>query len=178
MDRSNSAAGFSLIELLIILILLSIVASIAIPGFTNLIQSNRVQSATDELYGVLQYARNEAVVRNRVVTLENISGQDGRWDQQIRIYVSGDQGTNRAYNASVDEELRVQDGFNQAALSAIGDAGAQKWLSFRPNGTLDLTGNPVIVLCQDENTANARSIALQPSGRITQPTTTPTDCTP
>ncbi|RRV28530.1 prepilin-type N-terminal cleavage/methylation domain-containing protein, partial [Stutzerimonas stutzeri] len=74
MNRSNSAAGFSLIELLIVLILLSIMASVAMPSFTNLIQSNRVQSASDELYGLMQYAKNEAVMRNRVVTLENISG--------------------------------------------------------------------------------------------------------
>jgi prepilin-type N-terminal cleavage/methylation domain-containing protein len=178
MNRSNGAAGFSLIELLIVLILLSIMASVAMPSFTNLIQSNRVQSASDELYGLMQYAKNEAVMRNRVVTLENISGSDGRWDQQIRIYVSGDQGTNRAFNASVDEELREHTGFNQSNLTASGSAGVQKWLSFRPNGTLDVTGNPVIVLCQDGNTGNARSIALQPSGRITQPATTPTDCTP
>jgi type II secretion system protein H len=173
-----SVQGFSLIELLIVLILIGIFAAIAMPNFQQLIASNRVQSATDELISQLQYARSEAVVRNRLVIMENTSGQDSRWDQGIRIFVAGNTTANRTYNASIDTELRNQNGSGQPKLTANSTSDTATWISFRPNGTFARTTAQQIVVCEDGDPSLARVIEIQPSGRITAPTAAPTTCSP
>lgn len=185
MSHSHKAGGFSLIELLIILVLLAIVAGVAIPNFQKLVQANRAQGAAEELLAQLQFARSEAVVRNRIVTVENLSGTNGRWDQQIRIYVSGNQTPNRSFvppssppAAGSDEELRFHEGMNNVTLTAIGDSRVEEWISFRPNGTLAITGAASIIVCPDSQPDRGRSLILEPSGRIAMPAAAPLACTP
>ena len=57
--------GFTLIELMITVVLLTIVATVAVPNFTRFIQNNQVQAKADELKSLLQYARGQAVTRRK-----------------------------------------------------------------------------------------------------------------
>lgn len=175
---ASAQSGFSLIELLIVLVLLGIFAAIAMPNFQRLIASNRLESATDELISQLQFARSEAVVNNRLVTVENTSGQSQRWDLGLRIYTAGDFTANRTYNASTDTLVREHTGLNQPKVTAKATSGAPTWLSFRPNGTLAVTNTQTIVVCEDDDTTLARAIELQASGRISRSSTAPTTCSP
>lgn len=68
MNTANQR-GLTLIELLLTLVLLSVIASIALPGFHQLIIRNRNQAAMDELNALLQHARSEAVIRKRMLEL-------------------------------------------------------------------------------------------------------------
>lgn len=185
MSHPYKAGGFSLIELLIIMTLLAIVAGVAIPNFQRLVQANRAQGAAEELLAQLQYARSEAVLRNKIVIVENLSGTERRWDQRLRIYVSGDQTPNRAFIPPAsppapgnDLELRLHDGMNNTTLTAIGDERVEEWISFRPNGTLAIAGAASIIVCPDDQPNLGRSITLEPSGRVALPTAAPATCTP
>lgn len=177
MFRSSQESGFTLIEMLIILTLLAIFAAIAIPNMSQLINSNRSQSAAEELLAQLQFARSEAVVRSRTVTVENL-GNQGQWNGALRIYVSNNQVPNRAYNASQDTELRDHEGMLHTSLSATGDSNAQKWLSFRANGSLAIPRAATIIVCAENDPRYARAINLEPSGRVSMPATQPNSCTP
>lgn len=59
--------GFTLVELLIVMAMIAIVASLAAPSFDSSISRNNVQSMRDSLFNAMQYARSEAVKRKRPV---------------------------------------------------------------------------------------------------------------
>ncbi|HFQ91317.1 MAG TPA: prepilin-type N-terminal cleavage/methylation domain-containing protein, partial [Chromatiales bacterium] len=52
--------GFTLVELLMTLIIVSIVVSLGAPALTDMIRSNRLTTQTNELVTALNLARSEA----------------------------------------------------------------------------------------------------------------------
>ncbi|WP_338545144.1 GspH/FimT family pseudopilin [Pseudomonas benzopyrenica] len=69
MDRATASQGFTLLEMLTVVTLLGIFASIAVPSFTSLVNQTRTRSAADALFGLLLQARSEAVLRRTTVTI-------------------------------------------------------------------------------------------------------------
>lgn len=65
----KSQRGFTLIELMVTIAVLAVVLGIAIPSFSNIVSSNRVDGGAQELYGALQLARSEAVKRRARVSI-------------------------------------------------------------------------------------------------------------
>ena len=75
----NDYPGFSLIELLITLTVLSIVLAIGLPSVIGWVRAMEVRSSAESLRSALQRARAEAVARNtRVrISLSNTTGNPG-----------------------------------------------------------------------------------------------------
>ncbi len=61
--------GFSLIELLITIAIAVIIAGLAAPSFSKMMNANRIQTAASALQGDLSYARTEAVKRGSWVSV-------------------------------------------------------------------------------------------------------------
>ncbi|HEX6135297.1 MAG TPA: GspH/FimT family pseudopilin [Longimicrobiales bacterium] len=61
--------GFTLLELLIVLAILSVVVGIAVPPLRGAVKSTRLETARQTLIGDLRLARTEAIRRNRSVTV-------------------------------------------------------------------------------------------------------------
>jgi prepilin-type N-terminal cleavage/methylation domain-containing protein len=66
--------GFTLIELMVVILLIAVLAAIAVPNFRVMILKNDVSSGTSEIVSALMLARNEAVMRRTGVTLCTESG--------------------------------------------------------------------------------------------------------
>jgi type IV fimbrial biogenesis protein FimT len=64
-----SAAGFTLIELMVTILVAAMLLAVAVPSFQSTINSNRLAGATNELLTSLQTARIEAMRFNRRATL-------------------------------------------------------------------------------------------------------------
>ena len=63
-------AGFSLVELMVVIAVIAIFAGIATPSFRDMIASQRLNSASSALNESLWLARSEAIKRNTVVSFE------------------------------------------------------------------------------------------------------------
>lgn len=57
-------AGFTLIEVLVVILIVGILSTLAAPSFRGLIESQRVSNAGYELHALINLARSEAVKRN------------------------------------------------------------------------------------------------------------------
>lgn len=66
--RRHSAAGFTLIELMITLVVLGVIMAIAVPNFTGMVNSTRLATQANEVVTGIQIARSEAIRLNRLVT--------------------------------------------------------------------------------------------------------------
>ena len=69
MNNHKNNSGFTLIEIMVTIAIVGIFASIALPSFSRLIESNRINTATNELVSNLLFARSEALKRSNTVTL-------------------------------------------------------------------------------------------------------------
>lgn len=171
--------GFTLVELMVTVAVVGVFAAVALPSMSGVIQSNRVQGATDDLLSQLQYARSEAVLRNQVVTVENTSSTNGDWSKGLRIFVSANRTPNTAYSQSSDgQPLREHEGFNQTGLSIR--SSAAQYISFRPNGTLAASAELLLTTCFNDEATKGRQVSIQPSGRVklNAPSTAISSCTP
>ncbi len=77
--RMDRAAGFTLVEAMIVVTILAVLAAMAVPSFNSLIESQRAGAAASDLDTALVRARSEAIKQNASVTLESKGGWASGW---------------------------------------------------------------------------------------------------
>ncbi len=60
-------AGFTMLELIVVIAVLSILVTMAVPTFKGLMDKSRLKGAAELFYSNLQLAKSEAVLRNRTI---------------------------------------------------------------------------------------------------------------
>ncbi len=66
----GKAAGFTLIELMVVIAIVAIIATIAVPSFNGFIAKNRVKGATEDIYGLVLQAKSEGPIRDTNMSLD------------------------------------------------------------------------------------------------------------
>lgn len=67
--KGGAGAGFTLIELMIVLVILAVVLVFALPGFSNIFLGTRLTNYSNEIVSSVHLARGEAIKRNADITL-------------------------------------------------------------------------------------------------------------
>lgn len=68
--------GFTLIEMMIVVVILGIVAAIAVPSFNSYFERERVKRAAEDIYGLILQAKSEGPIRD---TNMSVSVNSGAW---------------------------------------------------------------------------------------------------
>ncbi len=71
--------GISLMEVLLLLVIMALLASLAIPSFQALLAKQRLKGATETLFSELQRARLGAIQRNRTLSARFTIQPSGQW---------------------------------------------------------------------------------------------------
>lgn len=171
---TTRAGGYTLVELLVVIIIISVVSAIAFPNFQGMINANRLTGAANELVASLQIARAEAVRRNaRVVICPSANGTScggADWARNISFVDENRDGV-------ADNALVLRDTVIDAPTQVLGSAAvtAVNRIVFRSDGraradvTSDaavLTGKISVCVATTRPAANIRDVQIGSGSRI------------
>lgn len=155
------ARGFTLIELLVALVVLGILLSIGMPAFGKIIDQQRMDSALSALTGSLNMARQEAVRRNRPVTLAAI---DGDWANGWLMFL--DTNHNGEYDAG---ELLLREIAPDALVRIHANTPVARYVRFNGRGESQLLNGGFQAgsfrFCPQTETDEGRRVTINQVGR-------------
>lgn len=114
--------GFTLVELMIVLVVAAVLIGLAIPAMSQFTLSGKLRAYSNELAASAVLARSEAIKRNQAVRLcvsiNGTSCANGSWEAGWIVLTAG--------NVVLHRQLPISDGFK--ILSAVDE------LFFQPTG--------------------------------------------
>lgn len=168
--RANQ--GFTLIELMIVVLVMAAALVIGVPSFTSWIKDTKLETTTRTFAAALKEARSEAVSRQSVI---NLNKKAGGWKNGFTMYTDADIGgnTNREATDVLIKDIDISPG----GVTITPNTAGNNWISFTPQGLLNEAGKEVIVgICDDRGKDKGYEIKISIVGRTTVKTAT--DCTP
>jgi type IV fimbrial biogenesis protein FimT len=105
LNKPLNTSGFSLIELITTITIVSILTAIAVPSFTTIISNNRLTTYSNEFVTALYYARSEAIKRGVNVTVARKGSTPREWKYGWDVFVDidGQPSDNLLYKFGDDE---------------------------------------------------------------------------
>lgn len=162
MSNFRQLAGFTIIELMVVLMVLGIITAMAVPSFNTMIKNNRIVTVTNDLNGMLQYARAEAVRRGGGIRVSAIGGDVANG---LRVWFDAD--SDNSFDSG--EELRELN-INLASLVLDADIGGKSTqnlnFTFDARGGSSLGNTLNLGLCDDREGDNGRRLELLVSGAV------------
>lgn len=167
----RSACGFTLVELLVVLVISAVLAAVAVPSWRALSEKLQVTGVSNAFVASLHLARSEAIKRqDRVALCKSADGvfcaPAGGWDQGWIIFHDRN---NNGRREEAEQVLRRQQALPQA-LRLSGNLTVAHYVSFVPTGATKLVGGgfqagTLTVCWESGRTAEARQIILNAAGR-------------
>jgi type IV fimbrial biogenesis protein FimT len=164
------SSGFTLVELLVVIVLMTILLAIALPSFSDMVISSRFTSTAMQLKADLNQARSESIKRNVRVLLcaRNTAGDDcvvaSDWGGGWLVCADADKdGKCDAATADLPNPLLVR-GPLKTPLTLV--SGNTAGVPFNPNGTQSAGAAVDLTLTRPPNPSK-RILSIANTGNIT-----------
>lgn len=171
MKRQRSNMGFTLIELMVVLTVMTVLLGLAVPAMTEVMVSGELATFSNSFLSNLYLARGEAIKRNaRVVLCKSAAGlsctNDGNWEQGWIVF--HDANNNAALDSS--ETIIHREQALPLNLRLVGNINVEHYVSYSHVGTTKLISGAfqagMLTLCrQSSSSGEARHIIISSTGR-------------
>lgn len=159
----GSNRGFTLIEAMLVLVLLSLLLGIAVPAARQMINGQQLRQASIDLSMALILARQESIMRRQLVVLDN---EDGEWSSGWLVFV--DQNGSGVLDTG---ELVLKRGDAIATGVRIsGNTPVSRYIRYTPTGEAKMQSGAfqagTITLCHADGEQAIRKLVLSATGRL------------
>lgn len=147
-------AGFTLMEMIVVIAVLAIMTGVAIPGFMSLLPGMRLNGAARQVMGDLMAARMKAVKENnnyKVTFLDNTRYEI--WDDD------GSDAANHDSETSTNDIKNIQNNYPGVTLSSTGNP------IFTPRGVIKSPSNTATITIQNSS-GGCKLVKVSITGRV------------
>jgi type IV fimbrial biogenesis protein FimT len=170
--------GVTLIEVMVVVVIVSILGTLAAPSFRTFIANQRLSSEANDLVSDISFARSEAVKRSAAITIckttnPNASSPDcsvsatDRWTAGRLVFV--DTNGDGLLDLSLGEEIirirQALDGATTGGNALRGDSNTRDRFTFTASGITNLSADSELFLCDNRGNSQAYSIVVGQLGR-------------
>jgi type IV fimbrial biogenesis protein FimT len=170
LDTEKSNGGFTLIEVMVVIGIVAVLATLALPSFQQFINNTRLSSIHSQLINDVNFARSEAIKRNSrtLICARNTAGTGcaNATDWSVGWVVCVDSDSDGACDASTltaPNPSKAQAQLN----SALTLSSSVAIIRFNANGSQGVPGT-IATLTLSTNGATTRTLAVAPSGGISK----------
>ena len=117
-DGMNTQTGFTLTELIVVMMIVAILTGIGVPSYKYVTTANRVSSEVNALLGDMQYARSEAIREGQTITVctASVNGTSclgaANTTWQTGWIVFSDANGDQTVQSATEPVLRVKNAFS------------------------------------------------------------------
>lgn len=166
----SAAKGFTVIELMVVIGVIAIIASLALPSYRTLIEKRQVTSGAEQISAFLSSAQLEAVKRNEIVGVHYEFNEAGNWCLGAVLgeedcTCSSDPDTNTCL---IDGTARIMIPENLNYEEAlVGMDGDGAFVIDPVRGMMaDFTDSPVFQFLSQPEETYALNAVMNPTGRV------------
>jgi type IV fimbrial biogenesis protein FimT len=156
--RARIDSGFTVIELLIVLAIAGVLASLAMPNMRDLVVRARIKSFTSDMHASITLARSEAIKRNAGMQIVPVDATNWGAGWSVRVQAAG-------------TVLQTQDAYsnlNVTSTNAAYSAASVANITFSGTGRETGSGGAgigFVAYASSFPQIPARCIVISPSGR-------------
>ena len=163
-NLTSLMVGFTLVEMMIVISVLSILMSLSVPSFSAMFKRHKASGEADNMVSLIYLARSEAIKNNQVVTIcrsENGLECGNDWKNGWLIFVDNNRNGSKDINEKILRSGQAGNGY-QLSFRAFGST---RYLRFTPLG-ITLAQNGTFKLCPEDNDDRyARAVIISKTAR-------------